>query len=76
VVSRESSAVSKKITGRAIGIFNTGGQMAGLVSPTIIGYLVDVSTGSFHSSFVFMISCLIISSAITLTLGTNVNQVE
>jgi sugar phosphate permease len=70
------SSVSKKITGRAVGIFNTGGQMAGLVSPTIIGYLVDVSKGSFNSSFIFMISCLIISSAITLTMGTNVNQVE
>jgi len=70
------SSVSKKITGRAVGIFNTGGQMAGLVSPTIIGYLVDVSKGSFNSSFIFMISCLIISSAITLTMGTHVNQVE
>jgi sugar phosphate permease len=70
------SSVSKKITGRAVGIFNTGGQMAGLVSPTIIGYLVDVSKGSFNSSFIFMISCLIISSAITLTMGTNVTQVE
>jgi len=70
------SAVSKKITGRAVGIFNTGGQLAGLISPTIIGYLVDVSKGSFNSSFIFMISCLIIASAITLTLGTNVTQVE
>jgi sugar phosphate permease len=70
------SAVSKKITGRAVGIFNTGGQLAGLVSPTIIGYLVDLSKGSFNSSFIFMISCLIIASLLTLTLRTPVNQEE
>jgi len=70
------SSVPEKITGRAIGIFNTGGQLAGLVSPTIIGYLVDVSKGSFNTSFIFMISCLLIASGLTLTLGKTVNQAE
>jgi sugar phosphate permease len=62
------SSVPKAITGRAVGIFNTGGQMAGLVAPTIIGYLVDVSKGSFNTSFIFMIGCLISSAAIALTI--------
>lgn len=70
------SAVSRKITGRAVGIFNTGGQLAGLVSPTVIGYLVDVSKGSFNSSFLFMIACILVSSAIALTLGRNVDQTD
>jgi nitrate/nitrite transporter NarK len=70
------SSVSKKITGRAIGIFNTGGQLAGLVSPTVIGYLVDISKGSFNSSFIFMISCLLVASLLTMTLRRPVNQEE
>jgi sugar phosphate permease len=70
------SSVPKAITGRAIGIFNTGGQMAGLVSPTIIGYLVDVSKGSFNTSFIFMIGCLIASAAITLTIKARTSEVE
>ena len=70
------SSVPKAITGRAIGIFNTGGQMAGLFSPTIIGYLVDVSKGSFNTSFLFMIGCLIVSAAITLTIKTRTSEVE
>jgi len=70
------SAVPKAITGRAIGIFNTGGQMAGLVSPTIIGYLVDLSKGSFNSSFLFMIACLVVSAAITLTIRSRTSEVE
>jgi len=70
------SSVPKAITGRAIGIFNTGGQMAGLVSPTIIGYLVDISKGSFNSSFIFMIGCLVVSAAITLTIKARTSEVE
>lgn len=70
------SSVSKKITGRAVGIFNTGGQLAGLVSPTVIGYLVDLSKGSFNTSFIFMISCLLVASLLTLTLRRPVNQEE
>ncbi len=68
------SAVSKKITGRAIGIFNTGGQLAGLVAPTVIGYLVDISNGSFTTSFTFMIACIAVSASITLTLKTRAGQ--
>jgi len=70
------SSVPKAITGRAVGIFNTGGQMAGLASPTIIGYLVDVSKGSFNTSFIFMIGCLIVSAAIALTIRTKTIEVE
>ncbi|MGP8105441.1 MAG: MFS transporter [Desulfobaccales bacterium] len=62
------SAISKKLTGRAIGIFNTGGQIPGFLSPVMIGYLVDLSHGSFHTSFIFMISCIIISVVLGVTL--------
>ncbi len=69
------SSVSKKITGRAIGIFNTGGQAAGLFSPIIIGYLVDV-TGSFNAGFNFMIACLAISIVLALTLKTRISEFD
>jgi sugar phosphate permease len=62
------SSVPKEITGRAIGIFNTGGQLAGLVAPTLIGYLVDLSHGNFNTSFIVMIACIAVSSLITLTI--------
>ena len=66
------AAVSKKITGRTIGIFNTGGQLAGLLAPVMIGYLVDLSGGSgsasFNTSFIFMIGCIVVSLLIALTI--------
>jgi len=61
------SGVSKKMTGRAIGIFNTGGQIPGFISPILIGYLVDLSGGSFNTSFMIMILSIIISAILTLT---------
>lgn len=69
------SSVPKKITGRAVGIFNTGGQGAGLLSPVIIGYLVDV-TGSFNAGFNFMIGCLAISIALAFTFKTRTSELD
>lgn len=68
------STVSKKITGRAIGIFNTGGQLAGLLSPIMIGYLVDLSGGSFNTSFIFMIVCIAISMTIVLFCNSRTSE--
>ncbi len=69
------SSVPKKITGRAVGIFNTGGQSAGLLSPIIIGYLVD-RTGSFNAGFNFMIACLAISIALAFSFKTRTSELD
>jgi MFS-type transporter involved in bile tolerance (Atg22 family) len=69
------SSVSKKITGRAVGIFNTGGQLAGLLSPVMIGYLVDL-TGSFNASFNFMIACIAVSIVMALSFKTRTSELD
>ena len=64
------SAISKDITGTAMGFVNTAGQVAGFLSPLIIGYLVQISGGgakSFDTAFMFLIGAIIIASFITLT---------
>lgn len=64
------SAISKEITGRAMGIVNTAGQIAGFVSPIIIGYLVGISGGgarSFDMAFMFLIGSVLISSFCAMT---------
>jgi sugar phosphate permease len=60
--------IPTKIMGRASGIVNFGGQMAGVVSPPIMGFLIQSSGGSYNSAFVFMIIALVASAAVTLTL--------
>ncbi|MDR3590402.1 MAG: MFS transporter [Negativicutes bacterium] len=65
VFSLPVSAISKEITGRAMGIVNTAGQAAGFLSPLIVGFLVQMSGGgakSFDTAFIFFIICVLISS--------------
>jgi sugar phosphate permease len=54
--------------GRASGVINFGGQMAGVVSPPIMGFLIQSAGGSYSSAFIFMIIALVASAAVTLTL--------
>lgn len=64
------SAISKDIAGRAMGIVNTAGQVAGFLSPIIVGYLVQISGGgerSFDTAFIFLIGSVLISSLVAMT---------
>jgi sugar phosphate permease len=64
------SAISKEITGRAMGIVNTAGQCAGFLSPLIVGYLVQISGGgarSFDTAFMFLIGAILVSSLVGMT---------
>lgn len=63
-------AISKNIMGTASGIVNFGGQMAGVVSPPVMGYLIQSSGGNYGSAFMFMVAALIVSAIVTLTVKT------
>jgi hypothetical protein len=45
---------------------NAIGVSGGFVAPTIIGFLIQVSNGTFFSSFLFIAVAFIVSGAITL----------
>ena len=64
------SAISKEIAGRAMGIVNTGGQLAGFLSPIIVGYLVQLSGAggtNFDTAFQFFIASTLCSGLVGLT---------
>jgi sugar phosphate permease len=70
VFSLPVSAISKEITGRAMGIVNTAGQIAGFLSPLIVGVLVQMSGGgakSFDNAFIYFIVCVLVSSFFAMT---------
>lgn len=54
------------IMGKASSIVNFGGQVAGIVSPFIIGFLIEKSDGGYQSGFLFMVLSLIASAILTL----------
>ena len=60
------STISKAISGRGMSIVNTGGQIAGALSPLLIGYLVQISGGGFDATFRFMISGTLLASLFVL----------
>lgn len=59
------------IMGRGSSIVNFGGQVAGVISPPIIGFLIGDSAGNYDNGFIFMIVALIASAIMTLTVKNN-----
>jgi MFS family permease len=58
------------------GFINMAGQIAAVISPPLIGYLVGVSDGSFRSVFTLFIVSLLLSCAIVLSLGKEIGSSE
>ncbi len=59
------SAISREITGRAMGFVNMGGQIAGFLTPMIAGWLIQNvgSTGNnFNAAFIYLASMIFIGS--------------
>ena len=57
------------ITGSAMGVANTGGQLAGFVTPMAIGFMVDAFNGSFDAAFWMLIGFAAICIISLLTLN-------
>jgi len=57
------------ITGSAMGVANTGGQLAGFVTPMAIGFMVDAFNGSFDAAFWMLIGFALICIVSLVTLN-------
>jgi hypothetical protein len=55
------------IMGSGSATVNFGGQVAGFISPFVMGYLIDQAKGSFNGAFVFLIAAIVASALVTLT---------
>ena len=54
--------VTGNIAGSATMIVNMGGQVAGFISPVVMGYLVSVFNGSFNAVFYYLIGAASVCS--------------
>ncbi|NWQ41960.1 MFS transporter [Bacillus sp. EB106-08-02-XG196] len=57
--------------GSTIGIMYFGGQMAGTIAPTLIGYTLTLFNGSYNGAFTLLIGSLFISIIASLFLKLN-----
>ncbi len=62
-------AIPPEIMGASSGTVNFGGQVAGFVSPFVMGYLIDTNQGSFDMAFMFLIVAAIGSALVALTVN-------
>lgn len=70
------NTVPKERMGVTSGIINTAGQVAAIISPVCVGYLIEISGGSFALTFAVMIISLLMSCAIAFTLPNTARAVE
>lgn len=56
-----------KIMASGSATVNCFGSIAGFISPFLMGYMIETS-GSFNSSFIMMITALVVAAAIALTI--------
>lgn len=56
------------IMGSASGTINVGSQVAGFISPLVMGYLIDLYKGSFDAAFIFLILAVSASALLAITI--------
>lgn len=59
--------LSEDVVGTANGFINTGAQFAGVLTPMLIGFLVDFFGGSYNAAFIMLI-CFALLCSIALFL--------
>jgi MFS family permease len=55
-------------SGSTAGVINMGSQLAGVVSPAAMGFLIAASGGQFTGAFLFLIACGMVCISISMTL--------
>ncbi|RLL42666.1 MFS transporter [Oceanobacillus piezotolerans] len=62
--------IPPEYAGTAMGMANTGGQLAGFVTPTLIGLMVDAFNGSYNAAvwMLMVISIVCVGSILTISL--------
>lgn len=65
------NVIPTQVAGTAIGIANTGAQFAGFVAPMAIGYMIDLSDGSYNTTVWMLIGLCTLCVVSLVTANTN-----
>ncbi|SDX44959.1 MFS transporter [Paenibacillus sp. PDC88] len=63
IISKSLKTMPETVVATANGFINTGAQLAGFLTPMLIGFLVEASGGSYTAAFVMLIAFAVICSA-------------
>ena len=67
---------SQSTMGTTVGIMYFGGQMAGVIAPTVMGYTISLFNGSYDGAFALLIGALFIPIITSLFLKLNATKQE
>ncbi|WP_423800618.1 MFS transporter [Neobacillus sp. SAB-20_R2A] len=67
---------SQESMGTTVGIMYFGGQMAGTIAPTLMGYTITIFNGSYSGAFTLLILSLVIPIVTSLFLKTNSHSTQ
>ncbi len=70
-----SDVAPRTATGLAGGLFNTFGNLAGVVTPIVIGYILS-STGSFHGALVYVGAHALLATLAFVFIAGTIRRVE
>lgn len=65
------STIPKSRMGVASGVINTGGQVAGALSPIAVGYMLQVTGGHFSLTFGALVVSMLLVSAVAFTIPSH-----
>lgn len=70
IISAPLKMLSEEVVGTANGFINTGAQFAGVLTPMLIGFLVDAFDGSYTVAFIMLIMFALLCAGSLLLIRT------
>jgi sugar phosphate permease len=70
------TVLPKEVMGASAATINFGGQIAGFLSPLVMGFLVQKSGGTFGNAFLFLIIATVAAVAVSLTIRERIPSVQ
>lgn len=68
--------IPTEVTGTAMGMANTGGQLAGFVTPMLIGFMIDAFDGSYNAAVWVLVVLAFVCILAILSTQTNLKKGE
>lgn len=65
-----------KVVGSAIGVVNAAGQLAGFLSPLIVGYILTMTNNDFNVVFHMFVGCFLVAAVSAWFINTNMGRGE
>jgi MFS transporter, ACS family, glucarate transporter len=70
IISAPLKMLSEEVVGTANGFINTGAQFAGVLTPMLIGFLVDAFDGSYTVAFIMLIMFALLCAVSLFLIGS------